>query len=167
MAWVLDVAPSKTEFLSRTRSGNLVPVSCELPADLETPISVFLKLRDQGNAFLLESVEGGEKWGRYSFLGTEPALVFRARGHRVEIETPGAPPTEAVNGLRLASLGRGSRRGSVAFLPALDPIQQLLARHLDELAELHAHDDPAGHGVGGEPRHPAADERVIQFSIAS
>src|SRR3990170_3096777 len=57
MAGTLDIAPSKTEFLSRTRAGNLVPVSCELPADLETPISVFLKLRGEGNAFLLESVE--------------------------------------------------------------------------------------------------------------
>ncbi|HEU5299615.1 MAG TPA: anthranilate synthase component I, partial [bacterium] len=72
MAWVLDIAPTKTEFLSRTRAGNLVPVSCELPADLETPISAFLKLRDQGNAFLLESVEGGERIGRYSFIGSGP-----------------------------------------------------------------------------------------------
>jgi len=85
MAWVLDIAPSKTEFLSRTRAGNLVPVSCELPADLETPISVFLKLRDQGHAFLLESVEGGERIGRYSFIGAGPTMLITARGEQVEL----------------------------------------------------------------------------------
>ena len=85
MAWVLDIAPNKTEFLSRTRAGNLVPVSCELPADLETPISVFLKLRGEGNAFLLESVEGGERIGRYSFIGSGPLMTVIARGNDVEV----------------------------------------------------------------------------------
>ena len=85
MAWVLDIAPSKTEFLSRTRAGNLVPVSCELPADLETPIAVFLKLRDQGHAFLLESVEGGERIGRYSFIGSGPTMLITSRGDQVEL----------------------------------------------------------------------------------
>ena len=85
MAWALDIAPNKTEFLSRTRAGNLVPVSCELPADLETPISVFLKLRGEGNAFLLESVEGGERIGRYSFIGGGPLMTVIARGDDVEV----------------------------------------------------------------------------------
>jgi len=85
MTGVLDILPSKTEFLSRTRAGNLVPVSCELPADLETPISVFLKLRDQGHAFLLESVEGGERIGRYSFIGAGPTMLITAREDQVEI----------------------------------------------------------------------------------
>ncbi|HXF82049.1 MAG TPA: anthranilate synthase component I [bacterium] len=89
MAWVLDIAPSKTEFLSRTRAGNLVPVSCELPADLETPISAFLKLRGDGHAFLLESVEGGERIGRYSFIGSGPATTIVARGDEVEIRDGG------------------------------------------------------------------------------
>src|SRR3990172_12786337 len=85
MAGTLDIAPSKTEFLSRTRSGNLVPVSYELPADLETPISVFLKLRGDGDAFLLESVEGGERVGRYSCIGAGPMMRVIARGTDVEI----------------------------------------------------------------------------------
>ena len=89
MAWVLDIAPNKTEFLTRTRAGNLVPVSCELPADLETPISAFLKLRDQGNAFLLESVEGGERIGRYSFIGSGPMMTITSRGDQVEIRQGG------------------------------------------------------------------------------
>ncbi|MDQ7842764.1 MAG: anthranilate synthase component I [Armatimonadota bacterium] len=86
---MLDIAPSKTEFLSRTRSGNLIPVSCELPADLETPISVFLKVRDQGHAFLLESVEGGERIGRYSFIGAGPTLLVISQGEQVELRQGG------------------------------------------------------------------------------
>ncbi len=89
MAWTLDIAPSKTEFLSRTRSGNLVPVSCELPADLETPISAFLKLRGRGDAFLLESVEGGERVGRYSFIGAGPMTTIVSRGAEVEVRQEG------------------------------------------------------------------------------
>ncbi len=85
MAWMLDIAPNKTEFLSRTRAGNLVPVSCELPADLETPISAFLKLRGEGNAFLLESVEGGARIGRYSFIGGGPLMTIIARGRDIEV----------------------------------------------------------------------------------
>ncbi len=89
MRRVLDVEPVKTEFLSLARGGNLVPVSCDLPADLETPISAFLRLRNGSEAFLLESVEGGEKVGRYSFLGVGPFLTLRAYEDRVELRGPG------------------------------------------------------------------------------
>lgn len=85
MARVLEIEPTQTEFLSRTRGGNLIPVSCELPADLETPISTFLKVRGQGEAFLLESVEGGERIGRYSFLGSGPMMTIISRGAGVEV----------------------------------------------------------------------------------
>ncbi len=85
MATVLDIEPTKTEFLSRTRGGNLIPVSCELPADLETPISTFLKIRGDGDAFLLESVEGGERIGRYSFIGSGPVASIVSRGDQVDI----------------------------------------------------------------------------------
>ncbi|MGH2374911.1 MAG: anthranilate synthase component I [bacterium] len=84
----LDITPTKTEFLSRAREGNLIPVVCNLAADLETPISAFLKLRDGGEAYLLESVEGGEKLGRYSFIGTAPRIRIRAYDRQVEIDQP-------------------------------------------------------------------------------
>ncbi len=87
MSTVLEIEPTKTEFLSRTRGGTLIPVSCELPADLETPISTFLKLRSDGHAFLLESVEGGERIGRYSFIGSGPVMTIVSRGHEVEVRT--------------------------------------------------------------------------------
>ena len=89
MKRVLEIEPVKTEFLSLARGGNLVPVSCDLPADLETPISAFLKLRNGSEAFLLESVEGGEKVGRYSFLGVGPFLSLRAHDGRVELRGKG------------------------------------------------------------------------------
>src|SRR5947207_13203747 len=62
------------------KTRELVPVVRERLADLETPVSAFAKLRPLGGAFLLESVEGGERMGRYSFIGVLPraTLVFRA-----------------------------------------------------------------------------------------
>jgi anthranilate synthase component I len=77
--------PSLAQFKELASRGNLIPVSRQILADMETPVSAFRKI-DSGNyAFLLESVEGGEQWGRYSFLGSNPALVVRVRGERVEV----------------------------------------------------------------------------------
>jgi anthranilate synthase component 1 len=58
--------------------GNLVPVCRDIQADLETPVSAYLKIASGHYSFLLESVEGGERLARYSFIGTEPLLVLRA-----------------------------------------------------------------------------------------
>src|SRR5512135_521222 len=71
-----DIQPSFTEVLSLAASGNLVPIYRELSADLDTPVSVYLKLAGHGASFLLESVEGGEQVGRYSFIGIEPNAVL-------------------------------------------------------------------------------------------
>jgi anthranilate synthase component 1 len=77
--------PSREEFLRRASQGNLIPVHREIVADMETPVSAFRKLCDTPYAFLLESVEGGETLGRYSFLGSEPRIVFRSKRRDVEI----------------------------------------------------------------------------------
>jgi anthranilate synthase component 1 len=77
--------PSREDFLSSAGTFNLVPVYREILADLETPVSAFLKIHRGDHGFLLESVEGGEKWARYSILGTEPALIFTAQGAQVSI----------------------------------------------------------------------------------
>jgi len=82
-------APDIETFEKLSREGNLIPLYREILADIETPVSVFAKLRDQSYAFLLESVEGGEKWGRYTFLGTNPRLIFRVKGPEIEIEEQG------------------------------------------------------------------------------
>jgi anthranilate synthase component 1 len=77
--------PSYEEFVDLARRGNVVPVYRDLFADLETPVSAFLKIHRGDHGFLLESVVGGEKWGRYSFLGTEPERTWVARDHRITI----------------------------------------------------------------------------------
>jgi anthranilate synthase component 1 len=97
----LSIAPTKTEFLTLARQGNLIPVVCTLTADLETPISAFLKLRGP-DAYLLESVEGGEKLGRYSFIGTGPTTRLRANDRRVEVERPGGALTTEADPLAVA-----------------------------------------------------------------
>jgi anthranilate synthase component 1 len=67
-----------------TLAANLVPVVREVPADLETPLSVYLRLAGQGPSFLLESVTGGEQVARYSFIGVSPGQAFILRGRELE-----------------------------------------------------------------------------------
>jgi anthranilate synthase component I len=80
-------APTQTEFLNLrlAEQGNLIPVTRRLLADFETPLSAYRKIRGQGESFLLESVEGGEHVGRYSFVGCNPRAVIRQVGERVEV----------------------------------------------------------------------------------
>ncbi|MBA7526861.1 hypothetical protein ES705_19032 [subsurface metagenome] len=63
------ILPKREIFREKVKQGNLIPLYTEIYADLETPVSAFLKLRRGGFNFLLESVEGGTQVGRYSFLG--------------------------------------------------------------------------------------------------
>jgi anthranilate synthase component 1 len=77
--------PSFKEFCRFAQQGNLIPVYQELLMDLETPLSFFKRLERDRYAFLLESVEGSERWARYSFLGTRPYLVFKSSGKQVDI----------------------------------------------------------------------------------
>jgi len=65
---------------------------------VETPVSVLMKLQNKDHVYLLESVEGGEKWGRYSFLGTDAGVVFRVHGKKVIIEDNGKITTREHNG---------------------------------------------------------------------
>ena len=94
------IVPTRSEFETLARGGRLVPVYREVFADHDTPVSAFRKIDEGPYAFLLESVEGGETWGRYSLLGSRPSLVFIARGERCEIHEGGRvtagtrPPTE-------------------------------------------------------------------------
>ncbi len=80
-------------FRALARDYNLIPVYREILGDLHTPVSAFHKLDDGRFAYLLESVEGGETVGRYSFLGGAPSLVFKARGGEVTIERQGKVET--------------------------------------------------------------------------
>jgi anthranilate synthase component 1 len=72
--------PSLAEIKKMKKPGNLVPVYREIRADLDTPVSAYLKIARGKYSFLLESVEGGERLARYSFLGTEPAKILLTGG---------------------------------------------------------------------------------------
>lgn len=83
--------PDIKEFKSLCEKGNLIPVYREILADFDTPVSAFLKI-GKSPSFLLESVVGGEKWARYSFLGTNPSKVIKGRGKKIEIREIGRKP---------------------------------------------------------------------------
>ncbi len=89
MAQTVVLEPGVAEFDRKTREGNLVPVSCEIAADIETPISAYLRLRHLPHAYLLESAEGGAKIARYSFLTAQPRLTLRASPNGVEVAEAG------------------------------------------------------------------------------
>ncbi|WP_411383667.1 anthranilate synthase component I [Pseudomonas sp. L7] len=77
---------TREEFLRLAAAGyNRIPLACETLADFDTPLSIYLKLADQANSYLLESVQGGEKWGRYSMIGLPSRTVMRVHGYRVSI----------------------------------------------------------------------------------
>jgi anthranilate synthase component 1 len=89
--------PTLDEFRALARDHTVVPVWREVLADLETPVSAYLKIVGDGEGFLLESVEHAERWGRFSFIGRDPVVTLVARGTRVEVigDLPDGVPTDA------------------------------------------------------------------------
>ena len=81
--------PNFEEFKKLAKKGNVIPVYKEINADLDTPVSAFLKLKKNDYAFLLESVEGREKIARYSFLGSNPSMIFSSKGRKIQVVYPG------------------------------------------------------------------------------
>ncbi|HTI98393.1 MAG TPA: anthranilate synthase component I [Dongiaceae bacterium] len=79
------ISPTRDEFLKLAGTGNLIPVTCRILADIETPLSAYRKIRGQGESFLFESVEGGEHLSRYSFVGCNPRAVIKQTADRVEV----------------------------------------------------------------------------------
>jgi len=87
----MDIHPAQEAFLALARKGNVIPVYADLMADFETPVSAYAKLRAHGPAYLLESVEGGERLSRYSFIGCRPRKVFACGPKVTEIRETGQP----------------------------------------------------------------------------
>ncbi|MBI5343346.1 MAG: anthranilate synthase component I [Deltaproteobacteria bacterium] len=87
----MKIRPTKEVFRSHADAYSIVPVWQEFHADLETPVSAYLKISAKfpDDHFLLESVEGGEKWARYSFIGFDPFLRYRAEGNRITVREGG------------------------------------------------------------------------------
>ncbi|MBI5124082.1 MAG: anthranilate synthase component I [Candidatus Omnitrophica bacterium] len=77
--------PDKEEFITLAKKGNLIPVYRDILTDFETPLSAFTKIDKSGYSFLLESVEGGETLARYSFLSSDPSLIFSSKGDKITL----------------------------------------------------------------------------------
>ncbi len=100
--------PSLETYAALARAYDLIPVGREMLADLETPVSVLRRFADRPNVFLLESIEGGETWGRYSFLGVDPVPLF-------EIPHTGAAEPRLLE--RLRPVYQGVRPAPMPGLP--------------------------------------------------
>ncbi len=88
--------PDRASFVDLIRHHRIVPVWRELMADTITPVGAFLQVVGEEPGFLLESVEGGERWGRYSFVGRNPIATLEARGRHVRIDGDLVPPDPVV-----------------------------------------------------------------------
>ncbi len=113
----LEIAPSCEQARAALEKGRAAVLFARLPGDLETPVSAYLKLADRPWSLLLESVEGGRVRGRYSIIGCDPDLVFRAHGTNAAIARPDAT---------------GGTDAPLAFrplaVPSLDGLRDLVAR---------------------------------------
>lgn len=116
-------SPSLEEFVKLAAKGNLVPVSQRVLADFETPLSAYRKIRGQGESFLLESVEGGERLGRYSFVGCNPRITIKQMGARVEVIQDGVV-TEAFQ-----VGGESATGGEPCVRDGLEVVQKVMARY--------------------------------------
>src|SRR5512143_3070488 len=119
------IRPTLDEMAALSAQGNLIPVWRELPADLDTPVSIYLKLAggaDEAHraAFLLESVEGGEQVARYSFIGVAPSRLITIRGDTLIVQNGQTETRAAARGNPLDALRdlmRDYRAVPVAGLP--------------------------------------------------
>src|SRR5260221_736717 len=139
--------PDYSEFSRLARHATWSPVAKPVPADLRTPVWAFLRVAgEEPNAFLLESVEGGEKIGRYTFLGARPYMILRARGRQITIERNGKKTQMKGSIFKiLDSLWREPTPAHVAGLPpftagAVGFFSHDAVRQLEKLPEL-AKDD--------------------------
>ena len=117
----MNIRPQADEFLAYAADHSVVPVWTEVLGDLETPVSAFLKLVGDGPGFLLESVENGERWSRFSFIGRDPVATLVLRGETLDIEgTLGAmvPTDEGILGALEALLDSHSSP-DISDLPPL------------------------------------------------
>ncbi len=111
--------PELQEIVRLSGQYNLIPVVRHLMADTETPIRVFQHFCHEPRAFLLESVEGGVKWARYSFIGTDPFLIVRGKNGTLEMESNGQ--VQQIRGNPIDTLKARLRAYTSPSLPELPP----------------------------------------------
>ena len=111
---------TKQQFNELARAGyNRIPLIREMPADLDTPLSIYLKLANAAYSYLLESVVGGERFGRYSFIGLPARTVLRVHDHNISIETDGIQVEQHSSTDPLAFIEAVLNRYKVANLPGM------------------------------------------------
>ena len=136
--------PSLSVFTDLAGEAGLIPVHREIIADLDTPLTIFAKLAEgESHAFLFESLEGGEKWGRYSFVGFDPLVVFESRGESSVITRSGVSSTVTGNPLDLLKELLSSFRvsGQSEYLPrffggAVGFLGYDMVRFMEKLPEI-------------------------------
>ncbi len=143
----MNYQPSLEEVLDLARNGehNLVPVFRDVPADLETPVSAFLKVARGDHSFLLESVEGGERLARYSFIGTEPYRVYRSGPYDDPTDGPD-PLIEVEEEMRRYSISHPKDAEARTSLPrftggAVGFLAYDVIRHFEPRVKIPAKDD--------------------------
>src|SRR4029078_13184929 len=119
----MDISPGFSAFASEYDKGRPEAVHARLVADLETPVSVFLKLAEgKDNAFLLESVQGGEARRRYSIIGFNPDLIWRCRDGKAEVQRGDGFVSDKDSDAPLQSLKRHVDDARMALPPELPPM---------------------------------------------
>ncbi len=143
--------PDQETFSEMIKEVGLVPIHRKVVADLDTPLTLFAKVAgNEDRAFLFESMEGGEKWGRYSFIGLDPLVVFESFGDRVNLSGQifSEPVTrKAVNPLDelrelLASFNASTAPGLPRFYGgAVGFLGYDMIRFIEEIPDSHVHLD--------------------------
>jgi anthranilate synthase component 1 len=123
------IRPGRDEFRALARDHTVVPLWRELVGDLTTPVSAFLRTVGDEPGFLLESVEHGERWSRWSFVGRRPAVTFVARGNRVEVDAAVHESIPLDRGI-LAALEAIVARYRAPVLPELPPLHSGVVGYL-------------------------------------
>jgi len=120
---MLEISPkSFDDFLKESKKGNVVPVVRKVSADLNTPVGVFLQVCGNSDKFfLLESIEGGERLARYSFLASDPYLIVKCRGNQIITEEFGETKTFQ-NVSIFDYLKEHFRKRKLASRPGLPPL---------------------------------------------
>ena len=124
-----DITPSREEFVALAREYTVVPVWTQILADLETPVAAFIKLVGDGDGFLLESVEHGERWSRYSFVGRNPRGTLTLRDGMLH-PTGTIPNSVPLDKGMLAAMEELLRVYRAPLFPDLPPLQGGLMGHL-------------------------------------
>jgi anthranilate synthase component 1 len=123
------ITPSREEFVALAREYTVVPVWTQILADLETPVAAFIKLVGDGDGFLLESVEHGERWSRYSFVGRNPRGTLTLRDGMLH-PTGTIPDSVPLDKGMLAAMEELLRIYRAPLFPDLPPLQGGLMGHL-------------------------------------